>query len=153
MPTLAGSVQGVVVQMDHGGFQPQGIVQQGKADEHGRADLFLVVDFRFRQRGVGPVGPLDGFAALVHGSVFHQFGEDAQNVGFIGRVHRQVGVLPVAENAQAAEGSPLNVDEAPGKFHAAAADFRRVQVAGLLNHLEFDGEADAVPAMERTAAA
>lgn len=55
-------------------------------------------------------------------------------------------MLPVTENAQAAEGSPLDVNEAFGKFRAAAADFSRVQVPDLLHHLEFDGEAVAVPA-------
>ena len=131
---------------DHGCFQAQGIVQKREAHENGGTDLFLVVDFRFRQRRIGPIGPLDGFAALVHRSVFHQFGEHAQDVGLIRRLHGQVGILPVAEHAQAAEGSALNVNEAFGEFRTASADFRRIQVTGLLNHLEFDGEAVAVPA-------
>ena len=38
-------------------------------------------------------------------------------------------MLPVTENAQAAEGSPLDVNEAFGKFRAAAADLEAAALA------------------------
>ncbi len=109
-------------------------------------NLVGVFDFGFGEGGLCAVGPLDGLLGLVDGAVFHELGEDAEDVRLVGGIHGEVGVFPVTEDAEALEGGALDIDEAFGELGAAAADFRWLETGGLFDDFELDGQAVAVPA-------
>ncbi len=83
---------------------------------------------------------------MIDRAALHHFSEDAEDVRLVGGIHREVGLLPIAEDAEAAERFPLDIDEAGGELGAAAADFGRFKACGLLHDLELDRQSVAVPA-------
>ena len=105
-----------------------------------------VFDFGFGEGGLGAVRPLDGLLGLVDGTVFDELGEDAEDARLVGRIHGEVGIFPIAEDAEALEGGALDIDKAFGEFRAAAADFCWLEAGGLFDDFELDREAVAVPA-------
>ena len=66
------------------------------------------------------------------------------------RVHRQIGIVPLAENAEAFEIALVRFDVAGGKFAAHARGIRAAVpcpfAAQLLFDLRLDGQAVAIPA-------
>ena len=118
-------------------------------DKDGGAFLVGVLDFGLGQSGLGAVGPLDGLLRLIDRAIFDELGEDAQDAGFVAGVHRQVRALPITKDAEAAEGTALDVDEFERKLGAAAADFGRLEARGFLDDLELDRQAVAVPAGDK----
>ena len=116
-----------------------------EADEDGGAGFVLILDFGFGEGGFGAVAPLDGFLALVDAAFVDESGEGADDVGFVFGIEGEVGIVPVAEDAEASEAFFLSVDPVAGEVFAATSDFRGFFVAGVLHDLEFDGEAMAVP--------
>jgi len=119
---------------------------QRELDEDRGAFLVLVFHLGLGQRGVRAVGPLDRLLRLIDRAVLHQLGEDAQDLGLVAGSHGEVGILPIAEDPEAAERAALDVDPALGEFRAAAADLGGLQSGGLLDHLELDRQPVAVPA-------
>ena len=120
-----------------------GIHREG--DEDGRGGVLHVLDFGFGEGGVVRVAPLHGLERLVDGAVFDEFGKDAQNPGFVAGLHGDVGVEPVAEDAEAAEGDALLVDEAERELGAAAADLGGLKALEFFDDFGLDGQAVAVP--------
>ena len=119
---------------------------EGKFDVDRRGVLLVVFDLGLGQRGARAGGPVDGFLALVDQPALDESGERAQDFGLVGGVERQVGMVPVAEDAQAFELAALDVDELARQFLRAAADFHRRQPLVLLDDLELDGQPVAIPA-------
>ena len=113
--------------------------------EDRRGNLVGVFHLRLGERGLCAVGPLDRLLGLVDGAVFHELREDAEDARLIGGCHRQVWVFPIAEDPEALEGGALDIDETGCELGAAAADFRRLQAGRLLDDLELDGQAVAIP--------
>lgn len=66
--------------------------------------LFFVLDSGFREGGLGAVAPEDGALGTIDQAFLQELREGAHDVGLIGGRKREVGVLPVAEDAEALEG-------------------------------------------------
>ena len=114
-----------------------------------RGGVFLVVlHLGLGESRARAGGPVDGFLGLVDQPFFDELGEGAENFGLVAGIEREVGVRPVAEDAEALELVALDVDELAGEFFRAAADFHGRQALVLLDDLELDGQAVAVPAGE-----
>ena len=105
----------------------------------------FVFHFGFGQGGLRAVGPKDGAFAAIDKVFFDEDGEGAEDVRLIGRIEGQVGVLPVPENAEAAELLALKVDVFASVGLGALADLHRGETGFFFDHFEFDGEPVAVP--------
>ena len=77
-------------------------------------------------------------------------GQEAKGLRLIFRLHGQVGVVPLAEDAEADELGPLDVDELQGVFPAFLPDLDEGHVllfrAEELVDVDLDGQAVAIPA-------
>ncbi len=92
---------------------------------------------------------MHGLLPLVQPAARGEARQLAGRGGLVGMVHGQVGVLPVAEDAEAAELLALDVNPLLGVGTARAADLHLAHgpllLAELLVDLQFDGQAVAVP--------
>ena len=61
-----------------------------------------------------------GFLAFVNQPLFHEDGEGAQDLRFVGRVERQIRLLPIAEHAEPLELLALDIDELARERFAAS---------------------------------
>ena len=117
---------------------------------NGRRVMVRVFHFRLRQGGFACGAPVDGFLALVNAAVQEEFPELLHGDRLIVIGHRQIGVGPFPENAEALELIPLNVHVLFRVLPAEAALVRLGQriflFAQFLVHLMLDGKAMAVPA-------
>ena len=105
----------------------------------------LVFHFRFGQRRLRPGAPEDRLQAFVNEAFFDKDREGAQNLRFIGGVERQIGMLPIAEDAEPLELLALDIDELAGKGLGFLAHFERREAARFLHHLVFDRQPVAIP--------
>jgi hypothetical protein len=121
-------------------------IRQSKLHIDRRRGLFFILHLGFREGGLGAVAPEDGALGTIDEAFFQELRKGAHDVGLIGRREREVGVLPVAEDAEALEGLALDVDELAGVGFRARADFGRGEVLGFLHDFELDGQAVAIPA-------
>ena len=98
----------------------------GQRETHpdGRAGVILVFDFGFGEGGAVVDAPVNGFQSFVDVALVEEVDEGAGDDGFVLRAHREIGVVPAAENAQAHEILALEVDEFGGVFAAGGADLR-----------------------------
>ncbi len=122
-------------------------------DPDGEAVLVVVLDLGLGERCLFDGRPHDGFRALVERAVHQEFHEFLGDHAFGVEVHRQVGIGPVARDAQALELVALDVDPAFGEAAAFLAEIDDGDVvlvlalrAVLLLDLPLDGQAVAVPA-------
>ena len=115
------------------------------------ADVVGVFHLGLGERGAARDAPIHRLLATIDEALRDKVGEEAQLIGLVFLVEREVGVLPVAEDAEAFELGALEVDVFAGVGIAGGADGSGVArgVAGLahvLRDLELDGQAVAVPA-------
>ena len=82
--------------------------------------MIVVFDFGFGQRGAARDAPVDRLFAAINEALLDDVREQAQFVGFVFFVQREIRIFPIAENAEAFELRALDVDE-----------FARVSVAGF----------------------
>ncbi len=113
--------------------------------------MITVFDFRLGQRGVARDAPIDRLLASIDEPLLDQVGEEAQLVGFIFLVEREVGLVPGAEHAETYELRALHVDVFTRVGFAGFADGRGLGagIAGLahfLGHFELDRQPMAIPA-------
>ena len=118
-----------------------------ECDIDGGRILVLMFDFGFGQRRAAVETPVDGFESLIQVALVQNFAERTNLVGLGLEGHRQVGVIPLAEDAQADEVFLLAFDLLGGKAatqraHLVAGDVLAVQLLDLV----FDRQAVAVPA-------
>jgi hypothetical protein len=122
-----------------------GMHLEGDVDR--RRSLVFVLDLGFGQRRTAVETPVDRLEALVEVALVENAAERADLVGLGLEVHRQVGLVPGAENAEADEVLLLALDlfagEGAAQFaHAVGRDVLAVQLFDLV----LDRQAVAVPA-------
>ena len=100
-----------------------------KLHEDGGVIAFLIFHFGFGEGGLGARAPENRLHRLVNQTFFHEDGEGAQDLGFVFGIHGEVGMFPIAENAEALELLALNIDELAGKSFATFAHFQWREVA------------------------
>ena len=96
--------------------------RQRKLDVDRRRGVILVLDFRFGQRGAAVDAPVDRLLALVDEPLLDEPAERARDRRLVLEVHRQVRVVPGAEDAEPLELLGHRADEALGVRAAGAAE-------------------------------
>src|SRR5439155_20017942 len=86
------------------------------------ADMVVVFDFRFGQRGAAGNTPVNGFLAPINKAPLDNVGEQAQFVRFVFFVQREVGIIPIAQDTESFELLALKVDVFTGISFAGSAD-------------------------------
>ena len=129
-----------------------GGIDDREGDPDGVRALVLVLDLGFGERGLARDGPIHRLLGAVDEALFDEAGEAAQDLAFVGRIHRAVFRSPVGEDAQALELAALLLDVGGGEFGAGLAHAEGVErlLLGLefLHHLVLDRETMAVPARD-----
>ena len=91
----------------------------------GRAGVIFVFHFGFCECGAVKEAPIDRLAPAIHVTLFHEVEKSPRNGGFIVVAHRQVRIVPAAENSQSLEIFLILLDVARRKFPAQFAELRR----------------------------
>ncbi len=116
----------------------------------GRRGVVFVFHLGFGQRRAAVDAPVDRLLALVDESLLDELPERARDRRLVLEVHRQVRVLPVAEDAEALELPGHDPDEPLGVRAAGAAEIRDAHLpllrAKLAVDLQLDRQAVAVVA-------
>ena len=98
----------------------------GKLHEHALADVVLVFDLGFGQRGAAGDAPINRLLAAIDKSLLHDVGEQAQFVGLVFLVQREIRIFPIAEHAEAFELRALDIDVFARVGFAGFADGRGI---------------------------
>ena len=126
-------------------------LREGEADVDGRAHVVLVVlDLGLGQGGAARDAPVDRLLGLVDQVLVHEAGELSDDRGLVARGHREVGVVPLAQDPEALELRPLHPHELLGVLAAGPAELHRrhlplLRPQGAVD-LQLDGQPVAVPA-------
>src|ERR1700674_2827368 len=80
-----------------------------------RAGVIFVFDFGFGERGAVVNAPIDRLAAAVHVSLFDELEKCAGYGGLIFVAHREIGIVPASEDAEALEIFLVLFNEPRGK--------------------------------------
>ena len=112
----------------------------------------LVFDFGLGQRGAAVDAPVNRLLPLVDQALLDEPAQRANDRRLVAEVHRQVGVIPVAEDAETLEFVGHHANEAFGVGAAGAPEVRDAHVALLLTnlavYLQFDRQTMAVVARD-----
>ena len=123
-----------------------------EGDPDGVRALVLVLDLGLGERGLARDGPVHRLLGTIDEALLDEAGEAAEDLAFVGRIHRAVFRSPVGEDAEALELAALLLDVGGGEFGAGLADAEGVErlLLGLefLHHLVLDRETVAVPARD-----
>ena len=126
------------------------IVLHRELDVNGGAGIVLILDLGLGESGLVLGAPVDGLKSLIDMAVLIHLAEDADFIGFEALVHGLVGVLPVADNAEALEALALDIDVLLGIGFAGGAEVRNahglVVELLLLDDGALDGHAVVIPA-------
>jgi hypothetical protein len=93
--------------------------------------------------------PINRLASAIDVAFLHEIQESVGDRGFIVEAHRQIRIVPAAENAQALEIFLVLFDVTRRKFATQLSELRRRNfafAAQFLFHLCFDRQAVAIPA-------
>jgi hypothetical protein len=104
--------------------------------------VIAVLDFSFGERGAAVDAPVDRLLAFVDEPLLHESAERTRDRRLVPEVHRDVGVIPVAEDAEALELFGHHADESLGVGAAGAAKVGHRHVAALRPQLALDTELD-----------
>ncbi len=133
-------------------FDEQTLVHCLKAHIDGRRGLVLVLHLGLGQRRAAIGTPVHGLEALVQVAVLDDPPQGADDIRLEAVIHRQIGIIPVAEDAQALEVPALAIHLHRGIFTALAAKLvslhRHPRLADGALHLQLDGQPVAVPARD-----
>ena len=115
--------------------------------------VVVIFDLGLGQRGLFNRRPHHGLRALIQRAVHQELHEFLGDHAFGVEIHRQIGIVPLAGDAQTFELVPLDVDPALGELAAFLTEVDNVHVilvlallAVLFLDLPFDGQTVAVPA-------
>ena len=86
---------------------------------------------------------------MINETFLNENGERAQNFRFVFRIHRQIGIFPIAKDAEPFELLALDIDEFPRERFRSFADFERRKAPGFLHHFVFDRQTMTVPARDK----
>ncbi len=105
----------------------------GNFTKHALADVVLIFHLRLGERGAAGNAPVNRLLAAIDKTLGHDVGEQAQFVGLVFLVEREIRILPIAKHAKAFELRALDVNEFVGVGVAGFADGRCIDaaVAGL----------------------
>src|SRR6202046_3385310 len=114
------------------------------------AGVVLVFDLGFGERGAIVQAPVNGLEAAIDVALLKKIDEGAGDGSFHLGVHREIGLVPSAENAEALEFALVDLDVARGKVATHAPKFGGRDLARLAAQFFFDlpldGKAMAIPA-------
>ena len=112
--------------------------------------MVVVLDLGFGQRGAVVDAPVDRLESLVDETLLEEGVEVFDDLGLVAVGHGGVGVVEVAEDADALELVALDLEVLLGVLAAGVADLERVHLqlfaAESFIDFDFDGQAVAVPA-------
>ena len=130
-------------------FSSQFAADDRKLNVNGCVIALLVLHFGFGERGLRAGAPKDRLLRLINETFLNENGERAQNFRFVFRIHRQIGIFPIAKDAQPFELLALDIDEFPRERFRSFADFERRKAPGFLHHFVFDRQTMTVPARDK----
>ena len=114
--------------------------------------MIVVFDFGIGQRGLFDHRPHDGLGAAIERPAHQELADFAYDVAFGLERHRLIWIFPIADDAEALELFPLDIDPLGGEVAALGAEFDdghgvliQALLAVLLFDLPFDRQAVAVP--------
>ena len=129
MPRLAGSVQGVVVQISTNTLRPAsagsinaGSLRKRKLHVNRRTRVLVVFDFGFGQRRLIVNAPVDRPRAFVDVATLDEASKQPRRFRFVVVRHREVRIVPLAQNAEPLEVSRLALQCLGRVFTAGAAN-------------------------------
>ncbi len=118
-------------------------------DGHRRARVVVVFDFRLGEGRSALGTPVDRFEAPLDIAGKHETVQGRGDLGLVEVVHRQIGIVPLAEDAEAHELVPLDLVVTISILAAGRPNFGDAHLAFLrtefLVDLVFDRQAVAVP--------
>ena len=125
------------------------LVHHRETHVDGRRMFVFVLHFRLCQRRTAIGTPMYRFRAFAKMAVGGDFSQCADDVGFKGKVHGQVRIVPIAQYAQADEFFSLDVDLFFGVSAAFLAKlggrYFHTSFADRLFHHQFDRQSVAIP--------
>jgi len=98
------------------------LADDGKFHKNALADVVLVFDLGFGERGAAGNAPIDRLFAAIHETFFDDIGEQAQFVSLVFLIERQIWIIPIAEDAEAFELHALDINIFAGVGFAGLAD-------------------------------
>ena len=126
------------------------VVLHGELHKDGGAGVVLVVDLGLRQGGLVVGAPVDGLHTLVDEALLRHLAEDLNLLGLELREQSDIGVLPLAQHAQALELLRHPAHVLGGKLPALVPEGAHGHLLPLdalvLEHRGLDGQAVGVPA-------
>src|SRR6267142_124178 len=106
----------------------------------------LVFYFSFGQRGLRACAPKNRLFRLINETFVNKYSESAQDFCLIFGIHRQIRMLPIAEDAEPFELLALDIDELSRKRFRSFANLKRRKAARFSHHLVFDRQPMTIPA-------
>ena len=121
-------------------------VDDGKFHINGRVFAVLIFHFRFGQRRLRAGAPKNRLHAFVNEAFLDEDREGAENFRFVSRIEREIGMLPIAEDAEPLELLALDVDKLARERFRFLAHLERRKPARFLHDFVFDRQPVAIPA-------
>ena len=115
-----------------------GIACQRKLYVNGRATVLLVFDFGFSEGSLIVDTPVNGARALVDKTSFDKAREKARRLGFVVVRHRNVRIVPLAEDSQPLKIAGLPLQSIGREFATRTSDAKRRHAQFLLAKLALD---------------
>ena len=99
--------------------------------------MVVIFHLGFGERGAARNAPINRLLAAIDKTLGHDVREQAQFVGLVFLVQREIGIFPIAEHAEAFELRALEINVFAGVGFAGFADGRGIggRVAGLAHIL------------------
>src|SRR5579862_1971678 len=125
------------------------IRDKGKFNPDRVAGVVVVFHFGFGESGFIEETPVDGLEAAVNVALLEKDQESFGDGRFVSRIHSEIGLIPLAKDAEALKIAAIGVDIAGGVIAAPASKFSRGDfgfvAAEFLFDFVLDGQAVAIP--------
>ena len=100
--------------------------------------MVFVFHFGFCQRGAIVNTPVHWFQSAIDVAFLEEIDEGSGDGSFVAMVHCEIGLIPLAEDAEPLEFHFVLLDEARGELPAHPTEFSGVDFGGLSAKLFFD---------------